>query len=262
MNTLPLNKSLIRNAIGPIKDPISIHVFDIIDSTNQFLKHQCLTGGIQVCCAEGQTAGKGRQGRHWHSPYGKNIYLSIGIPTQANLSSLSTLSLVISLAVVKVLFNLGIREHLSIKWPNDIYWKDSKLCGCLIEVINTPVSAMIIGIGLNVNSKTCDDPLPDRAWCSLFDLTETQWDRNDLIGQIITEAYIHFNQLLEYGFKSFYESWTALDYLKGKSIQVIGHQMNLKGVAQGIDLDGRLVLVDEFGDQRHLSHGEITCRMI
>src|SRR3990167_1780942 len=115
--------------------PLQLHLFDSIDSTNRFLKDLIPNNGIDVCCAESQTHGRGRFGRTWYSPFGENIYFSIRWHFNRPFSQLSGLSLVVSMAIMAVLQDLNI-QGVQIKWPNDLLWQDKKLCGSLIEALN------------------------------------------------------------------------------------------------------------------------------
>jgi BirA family biotin operon repressor/biotin-[acetyl-CoA-carboxylase] ligase len=117
-----LSKAEIQSHLQ-LNEPVILHVLDTVDSTNRFLKDQPSVNGIQLCCAESQTAGRGRFGRVWHSPYGENLYFSVRFQIKGELSQWSGLSLVVSLAVIASLKMLGVDAPLSVKWPNDILWK-------------------------------------------------------------------------------------------------------------------------------------------
>jgi len=128
---IPLDENSIRSHIKPteINQPLYFHLLNTIHSTNRFLKEIPSSEGITICCTEKQTQGRGRFGRTWHSPFGENIYFSARWHVQCELSCLSGLSLVVSLAVLNTLNELGLTDNLSIKWPNDILWHEKKLIG-------------------------------------------------------------------------------------------------------------------------------------
>lgn len=96
-----------------------------------------------------QTAGRGQTGNGWESEEGKNLLCSILLPPRQNLFELNVIT---SVAVHRMISKLGISE-LTIKWPNDIYWRDKKVAGILIEnaIIGNEVKYSIAGIGLNIN---------------------------------------------------------------------------------------------------------------
>lgn len=128
---------------------------DSVDSTNNFAANLIKEGKAihgQVILAEEQTKGKGQRGAKWSSAGGLNLLMSI-IFLQDNMSAKDQFDLIIvsSLAVSDFLNDLNISSK--IKWPNDIYVKDQKISGMLIEnqVSNGMISSTVLGIGLNVN---------------------------------------------------------------------------------------------------------------
>ncbi|NNM59820.1 MAG: biotin--[acetyl-CoA-carboxylase] ligase, partial [Legionellales bacterium] len=148
-------------------------IFGSIDSTSDYFRSQAPRDGLHVCLAEHQTAGRGRFGRAWHSPFGANIYLSCRWPLNQDASNLGGLSLVISLAIVAALSEYGI-SGLSIKWPNDILWQGKKLAGVLVELQaeSHGLTQIIIGIGINVNMKRLPTPEINQAWVSLDSIVD------------------------------------------------------------------------------------------
>lgn len=253
---IPLNENIIRSHIDETKinHPLYFHLLDTIHSTNRFLKDLPPTEGIVICCAETQTQGRGRFGRVWHSPFGENIYFSARWRIDEALSCLSGLSLVVSLAVLKTLSEFDIKDNLTIKWPNDILWHKQKLSGCLIELLTTgkTPAEVIIGIGINVNSKL-DDP-----WCSLLNITKKQHDRNHIIGRLIHHLNQYLQQLITNGFVFFLEQWQAVDGLKGHLITVSQPTGILSGIVQGVNNTGQLIIIDTNGTPHNLSSGDTT----
>lgn len=131
----------------------SLEIHEQIPSTNSYLSelvHKGAPSGV-VCFAEQQTAGKGRRGRCWVSPYGNNVYVSILWRFQQGPAAISALSLAVGVAVIRTLKQYSI-PGIGLKWPNDIYWRDKKLGGILIEVSgeNQGPCAAVIGLGLNL----------------------------------------------------------------------------------------------------------------
>ena len=248
-------------AINNFKKPTEFHLFTSIDSTNRWLKELPPGNAIAICCAEMQTAGRGRFGRHWHSPFGENIYCSIRWHFDCELSRLANLSLVVSLAILATLKQVGVSsEHIRVKWPNDILWYHKKLCGSLIEVVAEHKNGVdvIIGIGLNVNSITDEQPLPDKLWCSLLDITGNYTDRNLVIAQLIIQIDHFFNEFMLQGFAGFIKKWHSMDYLQDQMITVSNPTGLLSGRSQGVNEIGQLVLVDEAGVTHYLSSGDTS----
>lgn len=262
---IPLNETTIRNHLSKnaYALPIQFHLLETVDSTNRFIKEQLKCNTIDVCCAETQTQGRGRFGRHWHSPFGENIYCSIRQQIDADMPQLSGLSLVIGMAIHAALGPIATEHNIRIKWPNDLLWCSQKLSGILIEVISTQPGGytdLVIGIGLNVNSTAHDEPRIDKPWCSLYDITSQRFNRNILIAQLIMEVERHLHQFISQGFASFLTQWQPIDYLYHQSITVTQPTGTLSGRAQGVNEAGLLVLVDDAGVQHELSSGDTSIR--
>ena len=157
----------------------STHILKLesVDSTNTYAADHfdTLNDGTLVV-AETQTSGHGRLGRKWHSPRG-NIYASFvmkdlfGEPFHATMVS--------SLAVLSVLNDLVPGHGAYIKWPNDIYAADKKICGMLIEhtLCGANLSVSTSGIGININQKEFDSSLPNPTSLILETGEETPYDR-------------------------------------------------------------------------------------
>lgn len=259
-----LNKDIIKRELKQIgfDKPLQLYLFDSLDSTNQFLKIQTATKQLQVCCAEEQTAGKGRLGKNWSSPFGKNIYCSFGFSFQGKLKTLSTLSLVIALATLSGLKKRQMAEELYVKWPNDIIWQNKKLAGILIETLSCPRQDnywVIIGIGINVNAKP---RLENYSSCSLLDIEpwnqQEEIDRNPIISKLICEVAHALEAFQKSGFSSFHQSWDQVDYLKNQWLKLKNAQTEIEGRACGINNQGELCIKDEEGKLHYFSSGDTS----
>lgn len=242
--------------------PFKLHLFTSIDSTNRFLKEIPTSSILDICCAEIQTQGRGRFGRSWHSPFGENIYCSSRWNLSCDLSRLSGLSLVTSLAILHSLKEFVPTEHIKIKWPNDILWGDKKICGVLIEIIaeSNGNAQVIIGIGLNVNTDTQKHPLPDKPWASLYTMANQYFNRNELIASLLYHLHSKINQFLTSDLNNFMDEWNQYDYLAGKHINVTQSLNSFSGIACGIDSMGQLILRDSQGVQHVLSSGDTSLK--
>lgn len=254
-----LNKQQITEQIK-LATPFNLHLFTSIDSTNRFLKDLPINSHLDICCAEIQTQGRGRFGRQWHSPFGENIYCSSRWNLNYDFGKLSGLSLVSSLAVLATLNELHLSADIKIKWPNDIYWFDKKLCGSLIEILaeSNNNAQVIIGIGLNVNTDTENHPLLDKPWCSLYEITKNHFDRNLLIAKLINNLEHYLNKFINHDLNAFMDEWNQADYLAGKYIKITQSSGVLAGKACGINQKGQLILEDEAGVKHFLSSGDTS----
>ncbi len=155
----------------------SLEIHDQIDSTNRYLVERSQNNALSgaVCFAEYQTAGKGRRGRQWVSPYGCNIYLSILWRFQQGPAAISGLSLAIGVAVIRALKQHQI-DDVGLKWPNDIYSQGKKLGGILVEVsgeTDGPCAA-VIGLGLNLFLPESQAQGITQAWTDLSKISRTK----------------------------------------------------------------------------------------
>lgn len=261
---IPLTEQAIRNALTPsLNQTLDLHVFASINSTNRFLKTQSLTAGLTLCAAETQTDGRGRFARHWHSPFGENIYCSFGWRFEGDPSNLSGLSLVVSLAVHAAIQQLNrgdASNSIVIKWPNDLLWHDKKLAGILIEMSGEGNGStdVIIGIGLNVNAIAEKNTPIDKPWCALRDILNQDVDRNTLLAILTTQLDQHLQIFTKQGFQAYQKQWQALDYLFDRTITLSQPHGILVGRAQGVDEAGYLLLMDKQGTTHTLSSGDTT----
>ena len=267
-----LDKQLIDSHLKQrLLSPYKLHLFASIDSTNSYLKEQVATvtqstaspshlNQIDICCAELQTQGRGRFGRHWYSPFGENIYCSSRWTLHCDLSKLSGLSLVTSLAVLATVKQYSPAADIKIKWPNDILWQGKKLCGSLIEIIaeSNHCAQIIVGIGLNVNSHTQNHTLADKPWCSLFDLSDQQYNRNYIIADLLIHLEAYLTRFLNHDLQIFMSEWNKHDYLIGKRITINHSSGTFSGLAVGINANGQLIIEDEGGRRHYFSSGDTS----
>lgn len=261
-----LDEHLIRTHLQTIgfNELVDFHIFPSIDSTNRYLKELPNSQyPITLCCAEAQSQGRGRLQRVWYSPEAENIYCSIRWNFPKNTTALSTLSLVVSLAVLHSLQNLNIAPGIAIKWPNDLIWQDKKLCGILIETTQYDPQHLnvVVGIGLNVNSDPnthISDQAPNKPWCSLYQITHQHLDRNELIAHILMKTHQYLNIFKNEGFIPFLELWRNTDYLYGKQVQIDQTQQMIQGIAQGITVRGELIVLDNQQKQCNIACGEAS----
>lgn len=160
---------------------------DEVDSTNRYLRdYQPAEGeGATIVVADFQTAGRGCGKNTWESERGKNLLFSLLVhPDSIPASQQFHISMAISLAVVEAMQAFGISD-LSVKWPNDIYWRDRKLCGILIEnrLQGSLIRDSIIGLGLNVNQRAFVSDAPNPV--SMVQILGHECDREVVLRRIV-----------------------------------------------------------------------------
>ena len=234
-----------------------------IDSTNSWLLEQadpeapCGT----VCLSGQQTAGRGRRGRSWISPFGSNIYLSILWRYALAPVQLSGLSLAAGLAVVRALAQLGIRG-MGLKWPNDVIADGRKLAGLLLEVMGEAdgPSLVVVGVGVNVRMSERQGADIDQPWIDVARLGGAQdCSRNRLAALLIENLVMMLRAFETQGLKPLLDEWRRYDLLHGKRVTLISGGRSVEGIHRGVDAQGALLLAQ--GDAIRAYHaGEISLR--
>ncbi len=242
----------------------SFEIFDQIDSTNRYLveraQHHAPSGS--VCLAEHQTAGKGRRGRQWVSPYGRNIYLSLLWRFQQGPSSISGLSLAIGVAVIRALKQHHI-DAIGLKWPNDIYSQGKKLGGILVEVSGEsdgPCSA-VIGLGLNLWLPENQAQSISQPWTDLSKITgQKSLSRNKLAGTLLNHLLPIIAGYEAVGINAYLDEWRGYDCLSGKFADLFIGQQHFSGLMRGIDNHGMLLVERPDGTVQTFASGEVSFR--
>jgi BirA family biotin operon repressor/biotin-[acetyl-CoA-carboxylase] ligase len=264
-----LDPGLIREAMAP-EAQVKLRQLTLLqetDSTNTAV--QRLPGDRQhahAVLAECQTGGKGRRERSWHSPAGGNIYLSLGWWFRDCRWPLSTLPLIVAIAVCRALARTGLHGH-GIKWPNDILAQDKKLAGILVELQSAGSSPAlaVIGVGLNVRMpppKAGETEIKiDRPWTDLVSQLKPEdagIRRNRLVSFLLNELLEALVAFEGAGFEVFGDAWRELDLLQGKRIQLEHNGQILAGVAHGVDKNGGLLLETATSGIQVFHSGEVS----
>ena len=253
-----LNEDKIRKKLTDKKSKLSL--FESIDSTNEYLRSIRQPRIIHFCLAEQQTAGRGRLGRTWHSPFGKNIYLSCLYPFQKDISELAGLSLVVSLAILSTMKEFGIHEDVQVKWPNDILCRNKKISGTLIEVQaeSHGASHAIIGIGINTNMLLDESGQISQLWTSMRHASGEYLDRNLVCATLMNQLLAYLHRFDSEGFSAFMQEWVAAEGMQGKQVSVKTVSEIVTGEAVGINLQGHLLLKLADGKIRAFSSGDTS----
>jgi len=226
-----------------------VHI-DETDSTNRWLKDH--GEGTMVVATDYQTAGKGCGSNAWESERGKNLTFSMLIhPDGIAAREQFRITEVVSVALCRTL-QPYIYNKVEIKWPNDIYVGDRKLCGILIEnrLQGNVIVDCIIGIGLNVNQRVFLSDAPNPV--SMYQLTGQELDRDELL-----KAFIE-NLDQEWQSKANGSEYRERLYRKGKD--GLYEAKTGRFVAKLTDVlpDGRLLLVDEEGKEHTYAFKEVS----
>ena len=229
-----------------------IKLFNKISSTSEYLKK--INNDVQLVIAEEQTAGQGRLGRTWISPFGCNIYLSLLWELDSTLAGIDGLSVVVGCSLLETLKRFS-SQNLQLKWPNDLVWNNKKIAGILVDLVpkNTNLYA-VIGVGINVNYKP---ELP--AVSSLRDIEKKYFDRNVIISYIVNDLVFYLSTYAKYGINSFVKEWQNYDGLYKQNIVILLRDGSvILGKNLGIDFKGRLIIEKKNKQIVYLASGECS----
>jgi BirA family biotin operon repressor/biotin-[acetyl-CoA-carboxylase] ligase len=245
------------DGLGAPRRPIS--VVATTASTNDDARNAAAAPHGSAFLADSQTRGRGRRGHTWHSPPGENLYLSVLLRPRVEAAAIAAVTLAIGVAVARVLEAalLSARAPVWVKWPNDVLAgaEKRKLSGVLVEgqLRGAEVAGLVAGVGVNVHASSFPEDLAARA-TSLRILGGQDLDRSALAARLIvaigeaTAAY-EADRLV-----SFRHDLTRLDGLRGGPVEVSG----VRGIAEGVDDEGRLLVRGEAGELIPVVAGEVT----
>jgi BirA family biotin operon repressor/biotin-[acetyl-CoA-carboxylase] ligase len=257
LDAAAISESLSPATRGLLK---GVTVLDSVDSTNVWVAAR--SSDPEVCFAEFQSAGRGRRGRAWISPFGANLYMSLSWRFEEWPAGFTALGMVTAIAAVRALSKLGLSD-VHIKWPNDLVAAGRKLGGVLIDIQGEPPRATraVIGMGLNVRMPAVAAQDIDQPWMDLAGLTEgSPPDRNALAAALVESLVAALQEFGSAGFAAFSADWQALDLVAGKAVALHSHEQTVTGVAAGVDEQGALLLRTPNGVKRFVS-GDLSLRM-
>ena len=232
-----------------------------VDSTNNYAFSQIHAGlaqhGMAVFAHE-QTAGKGQRGKKWLSARGLSIALSILLkPAPLALTDQFRLSACVALSVYE-LFRRHAGDNVAIKWPNDLYWKDRKAGGILIESIvksresgvRSPKSEAVIaseawqwavvGIGININQDSFPPGLPNPV--SLREITGKKSDPVELAKELCQLLSAYFDELIHEGFENIYRQYISHLYKLDQKVKLKKDNRVFEATIKGVSRSGRLIV--------------------
>lgn len=256
-----LGEKLHTKVIAP--NPSFIHHYHRVGSTNNVLKEMAEKGAPEgtVVVAELQEEGRGRMGRHWSSPEGKGIYLSLLLRPAVSPQYTSPLTLLAAVAACGGISSVLPRLSPGIKWPNDLLIGGRKVCGILCEIkaeIDL-VHYLVAGIGINVNMALEDFP-PELQHAATSLRLENE---GAAVSRLAVAAGVlhHFDELytayLQEGAASVMARWREYNITLGRSVKVQGPGFSFAGTARELDGNGALVVESESGERKSFTAGEV-----
>ena len=265
-NAEPIKQAQIRQA--EVRQAVEAQGFDWhyreeTGSTNaDALQHHADYGRDVVAFAEAQSAGRGRRGRQWLSPFARNIYCTVGIRREIPTARQGLLSIVTGVALCHALrVHTGLAVRL--KWPNDLLLAGDKLGGILIEsrALGVDHFFFAIGFGLNLSMSAADLAALDRPATSLNQALDSDLDRSQLLVATIEAVIAAIRGFEIDALARLIGDFADLDAYHDSAVEVISGEQRINGINRGIDDYGQLRLETARGIELH-SAAEISLRAV
>ena len=244
----------------PTRDWLTaFEVVTTIPSTNAELVRRAETASVDgaVLTAEVQTAGRGRRGREWLSPFGRNLAVSLGVAIDRPPAQVGALGLAVGLGVHDALTEAG-APGVQLKWPNDVLLGGRKVAGILVELVRLgPVVEVVIGIGVNVG---CAIAIASQVEQPIADVAEAVpgISRNQLLARVLDHVLAESRAFAASSFPAMHARWRESHRHEGKTVTVTTPTERVSGVATVLP-SGALGL-DTAGGRREFTGGEVSVR--
>lgn len=243
-----------------LSQPVQVVELEETDSTNRVAKELAAQGVPEgtLVVAKRQSGGRGRMGRSFFSPEG-GIYMSMILRPEIPADRAILITTCAAVAVARAIENVC-KETVGIKWVNDIFIKNKKVCGILAEgefsTETEGFSYVVLGIGINVKRQTVPEELKEIVGC-LEEYSEYTILKEELISAVWCEFFSLYDTLST---AVYMEEYKERSVLLGKEVTVCAANGDYKAVVTDIDKEGRLGI--RRGDTvEYLSSGEISVRL-
>ncbi|MPM14211.1 Bifunctional ligase/repressor BirA [bioreactor metagenome] len=261
-----LSSQSISKYLNKDDSPFSVNVYKTINSTNAAIKELAINGEKEgtVIISEEQTEGRGRFGRKFYSPKGTGIYMSILLRPQMHASKAFLITAATAVAVAEAIEAVSNKEA-KIKWVNDIYCNNKKVCGILTEAFFDFESGItdyaVLGIGINViiPKEGFAEEIKDIASGIFEDEISASTDiRSKLIAEVLEGFWNYYKHIED---KSFLESYKSRSLLINKEVNILSSKSSDKATVLEIDDECRLKVKMEDGTIKLLSSGEVSIKI-
>ena len=243
----------------PESFPVPLIYIEETDSTNHYLNDLCNKQDVSeltTVVANYQTLGRGQRGNSWESKKGKNLIFSFVLyPTSLEIRRQFLLSQIISLSIKEELDTYV--KDISIKWPNDIYWKEKKICGMLIEndLMGRNISQIIAGIGININQETFHSSAPNPV--SLRQITGKEFDLFEILKNIVLRIQSYYSLLKKGNTESIVCQYEMSLFRKEGMHRFKDANGEFLARIICVEPEGRLILEDEILNKRGYMFKEV-----
>lgn len=257
-------ESIAPYLLGKARSFKLLDVRKTVTSTNTLAKEMAVSGASEgtVIIACEQTEGRGRMGRSFYSPGSTGLYLSFILRPKVDLNDSLLITTSAAVAVAKAIEKLA-NEDVKIKWVNDLYMNDRKVCGILTEaslnVENGGLEYAVVGIGINVTTKDFPDDIRDTAGAIFSNIPENKPVKSILAAEVLNNLSASMDDLTN---RSYLLEYKNRSFLIDKEILVLKGNDVLP--AKALDIDDRARLIVEYSDgtREALSSGEVSVRTI
>jgi BirA family biotin operon repressor/biotin-[acetyl-CoA-carboxylase] ligase len=238
-----------------------IDCLDETDSTSSDVASAARAGAPEgtVVIADSQRRGRGRRGRAWVSPAGRNLYVSILLRPELTAEEAPGLALVTGVAAAECVEEAA-GAPAQIKWPNDVLLGGKKVAGILteLEIPGGGSPFVVVGIGVNLNSGAEDFPPDVRALAtSILLASGRRVDRPQFAARLLSALDARYECFLRDGLSAILPAWAERDALRGRRVQVRVASDVVAGIAEGLTADGKLRLQTENG-AREILAGDVS----
>lgn len=244
----------------PNTSPFDIIHLKEINSTSSYLRelrNKGLAKEFTVIIADYQTAGRGQRGNSWEAENGRNLLFSLLLcPTFLSANRQFLLSQIVSLSIKEELDTYT--SDISIKWPNDIYRKDKKICGILIEndLQDGCISQSISGIGININQSAFLSPAPNPV--SLLQITGSEQDIPTILTNIMKRLHAYYLELQQGHFDKIAETYYNSLFRRNTFSRYSDKDGEFFAEIIRVEPSGLLVVSDQSGEERQYAFKEIS----
>jgi BirA family transcriptional regulator, biotin operon repressor / biotin---[acetyl-CoA-carboxylase] ligase len=238
----------------------TVHFQEVAPSTSDVAFTLANEGALhgEVVIAEHQTRGRGRRGRTWISPPGKNLYISVILRPELAPQDAPQLTFVAAVATAETVREAGCEAWL--KWPNDVEIRGRKVAGILTELSAEPgrVNFVVVGIGVNLNAASSDFPaeVRDRATSILIE-RGSPVPRALFTAALCARLETWYDRLIEDGFEAILDRWRELTSTLGSPLRVTLGDRTVVGTAEDVDPHGALMVRDDAAHLHRVVAGDV-----
>ena len=265
----PIDQDDLADELQKATFPYAEHVeiLDTVDSTSDWLSRE-QRGGVDIhgkaCITEFQSAGRGRRGRNWRgSPY-CHLMFSMGWRFQKEAVEMAGLSLSLGVAVADSLRNLT-GAPVGLKWPNDLWCRDRKLGGILVDLntVSKADTCAIVGIGINLHEPGLESFDPGQPVTDLASNAQGELpSRTAIIAVVIATVAGALRRFQRYQFGPDRDRFNALDVFAGREVRANSGETSLEGIGQGADELGRYRLCFSNGSVETIISGDLSLSLV